>query len=117
MRVFPFRTTVAAWLLCIGLAGAQAAPPQAGVKPDGRVSVGGDSVPYSSFASPEARAFFPKMLAEGDKAPPLTAPIAQSRAFYDRMNSDRVARMQKLYAVKIRSETIAGVNKVLNALA
>jgi epsilon-lactone hydrolase len=49
------------------------------------------------------------MLAEGAKAPPITAPIEQSRAFYDRMNSDRAARMQKLYAVKIHSETIAGV--------
>jgi acetyl esterase/lipase len=110
MRVLPFHATAAAWLLCIGLAGAQAAPPEAGVKPDGSVSVGGVSVPYSSFASSEARAFFPKMLAEGDKAPPITAPIAQSRAFYDRMNSDRAARMQKLYAVKIHRETIAGVN-------
>ncbi|AND69702.1 hypothetical protein ATSB10_22480 [Dyella thiooxydans] len=67
------------------------------------------AVPYSELASPEARAFFPKMLAEGAKAPPITAPIAESRAFYDRMNSDRVARMRKLYPVAIRPETIAGV--------
>lgn len=110
MRVPRSATVATAWLLCIGLACAQAAPPDAGAKPDGSVTVGGASVPYSSFASAEARAFFPKMLAEGDKAPPLTAPIAQSRAFYDRMNSDRAARMQKLYAVKIRRETIAGVD-------
>ncbi|MEW5834633.1 MAG: alpha/beta hydrolase [Pseudomonadota bacterium] len=67
------------------------------------------SAPYSDLASPEARAFFPKMLAEGAKAPPITAPIAESRAFYDRLNSDRVARMRQRYAVAIRPETIAGV--------
>jgi acetyl esterase/lipase len=49
------------------------------------------------------------MLAAGSKAPPLTAPIAHSRTFYDRMNSDRAARMEKLYPVKIHAETIAGV--------
>ncbi|MEO8778526.1 MAG: alpha/beta hydrolase, partial [Rhodanobacter sp.] len=46
----------------------------------------------------------------GSKAPPLNAPIAQSRAFYDRMNSDRVTRMQKIYPVHIHAETIGGVH-------
>jgi len=76
---------------------------------DASVHLDTTTVPYSGFASPEARAFFPKMLANGSKAPAITAPIEQSRAFYDRMNSDRAARMEKLYAVKIRHETIAGV--------
>lgn len=79
------------------------------VKPDGTVTSPALSIPYSSFASPQAREFFPKMLAEGSKAPPITAPIEQSRAFYDRLNSDRVTRMQKMYAVTIHRETIAGV--------
>lgn len=87
---------------------AQSTPPS--VKPDGTVTSPALSIPYSSLASPEARAFFPKMLAAGAKAPPITAPIEQSRAFYDRMNSDRAARMQKMYAVTIHRETIAGVN-------
>ena len=81
-----------------------------GVKPDGTVTAPAISIPYSAYASPEARAFFPRMLADGSKAPPITAPIEQSRAFYDRLNSDRVARMEKLYPVKTHSETIAGVN-------
>jgi acetyl esterase/lipase len=80
-----------------------------GVKADGTVTSPALSIPYSGFASPEARAFFPKMLDAGSKAPPITAPIEQSRAFYDRMNSDRAARMQKIYPVDIHAETIAGV--------
>ena len=99
-------------LLCSALASttllAQNAP-QPLFHPDGSVTSPAGTIPYSSLASPEARAFFPKMLAEGAKAPPITAPIKQSRTFYDRMNSDRAARMQKLYPVKIHSETIAGV--------
>ncbi|RDS85232.1 alpha/beta hydrolase [Dyella psychrodurans] len=99
-------------LLCAGLIGttlrAQEASPTL-FHADGSVTSPTGTIPYSSLASPEARAFFPKMLAAGSKAPPITAPIEQSRAFYDRMNSDRAARMEKLYPVKIRSETIAGV--------
>ena len=99
---------LAACLLTATAASAQSTNP--GVTPDGSVTSPAVTVPYSTFASPEARAFFPKMLAAGSKAPPITAPIEQSRSFYDRMNSDRAARMQKLYPVKIHSETIAGVS-------
>lgn len=94
-------------LLC-AVASAQGTAPS--VKPDGTVTSPAANIPYSAFASPEARAFFPKMLADGSKAPPLTAPIEQSRAFYDRLNSDRAARMEKMYPVKTHGETIAGVN-------
>lgn len=98
-------------VLCAGISGtavlAQTSSP--GVQADGSVTSPAATVPYSDLASPQARAFFPKMLAAGSKAPPLTAPIAQSRTFYDRMNSDRAARMEKLYPVKIHAETIAGV--------
>jgi acetyl esterase/lipase len=106
-----FSRTIAA-LLCgaaLSAAGAAAQEAAPGVKPDGTVTAPAASVPYSTLASPEARAFFPKMLAEGAKAPPITAPIAASRAFYDRMNSDRAKRMEKLYPVKISHATIAGV--------
>jgi acetyl esterase/lipase len=82
---------------------------QAGVKPDGTVTASSVAIPYSSFASPQARAFFPRMLAAGAKAPPLDAPIEQSRRFYDRLNSDRAARMRKRYPVTVRHQTIAGV--------
>lgn len=98
---------LAASVLLGAATAAQGSPP--GIKPDGTITSPALSIPYSSFASPQARAFFPKLLAEGSKAPPIDAPIEQSRAFYDRLNSDRVARMQKMYAVKIHRETIAGV--------
>lgn len=83
--------------------------PRPTVGGDGSVHLGAVTVPYSGYASAQARAFFPRMLAAGGKAPPITAPIEQSRAFYDRMNSDRAARMEKLYAVKTHRETIGGV--------
>lgn len=79
------------------------------VSADGAVHFDQSTLPYSSVASPEARAFFPKMLAAGSKAPPITAPIEQSRAFYDRMNSARAQRLMTLYPVKTHRETIAGV--------
>jgi len=93
-------------LLC-GALHAQDAKPT--VSADGSVHLGNMTLPYSSVASPEARALFPKMLAAGSKAPPITAPIEQSRAFYDRMNSDRAHRLMALYPVKTHRETIAGV--------
>ena len=107
MRVL-HRSFIALCCSVIGVSAfAQSAKP--GVNPDGSVTSPAITVPYSDLASPEARAFFPKMLAAGSKAPPLNGPIADSRAFYDRMNSDRAARMEKIYPVKIHSETIAGV--------
>lgn len=93
-------------LLCTTALAQDAGP---GVEADGSVRVAAATIPYSAYASSQARAFFPKMLAEGSKAPPLDAPIAQSRAFYDRLNSDRAARMKKLYPVTTHRETIAGV--------
>ncbi|HEU4670934.1 MAG TPA: alpha/beta hydrolase [Dyella sp.] len=86
-----------------------ARPAAPGVRADGTVTAPAVSVPYSDLASSEARAFFPKMLAEGAKAPPITAPIAESRAFYDRMNTARVARMRERYPVTLHAGTIAGV--------
>lgn len=111
MRALRFSLVASALLLVAGMTSAAAfaqnkAP---GVESDGSVTSPALSVPYSAFASPEARAFFPKMLAAGSKAPPITAPIAQNRTFYDRMNSDRAARMEKMYPVNVHSETIAGV--------
>jgi epsilon-lactone hydrolase len=102
-----FLPCVTAALLLVTGAHAQNTSPS--VSPDGSITSSAVTIPYSRYASPEARAFFPKMLAASSKAPPITAPIEQSRAFYDRMNSDRAARMEKLYPVQIHSETMAGV--------
>jgi acetyl esterase/lipase len=97
---------LAAVMSCGALHAQEATPT---VSADGSVHAGNITLPYSSEASPEARAFFPKMLAAGSKAPPITAPIEQSRAFYDRMNTDRAHRLMALYPVKTHRETIAGV--------
>jgi monoterpene epsilon-lactone hydrolase len=106
---------LAASLLYAGLAGmtafGQTTSPS--VKADGSVTSAGFTVPYSGYASAEARAFFPKMLEQGSHAPPLalaiTVSIEPSRAFYGKINEGRVQRMQKIYPVKISAETIAGV--------
>lgn len=97
------------WVFALPVAALAQQAGQPTVGADGDVHLGTLAVPYSAFASPQARALFPKMLAEGSKAPPITGPIEQCRAFYDRMNSDRAARMEKLYAVKTHKETIGGV--------
>lgn len=106
------------WVACLAVAtvlAAGALTPAAadggepGVRSDGTVGASSVAIPYSVFASPQARAFFPRMLATAAKAPPLDAPIVESRAFYDRLNGARAARMRKLYPVVVRHRTIAGV--------
>ena len=100
-----------ALLLCGALSAATAMAQDAkpGVLTNGTVTAPAASVPYSAFASPQANAFFPGMLAHGAKAPPLGRPIAASRDFYDRQNSDRAKLMEKLYPVKLGHDTIGGV--------
>lgn len=85
------------------------AVPPAGVDSQGIATTRGFAVPYSSYASPQARRMFQRVLAEGRAAPPLTGPIAASRAYYDRINSDRAHQMEQLYPVKIATRTIGGV--------
>ncbi|MEO7198978.1 MAG: alpha/beta hydrolase [Dokdonella sp.] len=86
---------------------AAAEPP--GIDSHGTATVAGFSVPYSSYASPQARQMFQRVLDEGRHAPPLTGPIAASRAYYDRINTDRAKRMRRLYPVKVEQRTIGGV--------
>lgn len=95
-------------VFCLLCSTAQAQDSKPVVSADGDIRFDHAVLPFSSAASPQARAFFPKMLAAGAKAPPITD-IAASRAFYDRMNSDRARRMMALYPVKTHRETIAGV--------
>ncbi|MFC5436894.1 alpha/beta hydrolase [Rhodanobacter umsongensis] len=103
-----FRASPLAMALLCTTAFAQHAP--SGVRADGSVTTPAAAIPYSAYASPQARALFLQMIAEGSKAPPLSAPIAQSRDFYDRLNSARAARMEKLYPVTTHRETMNGVS-------
>ena len=68
------------------------------------------SVPYSSFASPESRKVFELMRKYGREAPPFGKSFPDSRAYYDKINTDRAQRMQLLYPVDIATQTIGGVS-------
>lgn len=101
-------------LLCAAIAGfaavphvaAQAARPA--VDAQGTLTLPSYPVPYSAFASPEARRQFQIMLEQGRQAPGIDR-LEASRAYYDKINSDRAQRMEKLYPVKIRAQSIGGV--------
>jgi acetyl esterase/lipase len=66
-------------------------------------------VPFSNFASDEARRAFADRLSGERKAPPLGADIRALRAFYDDFNQKLAARVKELYPVTVRSQTIGGV--------
>jgi acetyl esterase/lipase len=85
-----------------------AQPP--GIDRQGNATIAGFTAPFSSYASPEARAMFQRVLEEGRHAPPLSGPVAANRAYYDKINTDRAKRMQRLYPVKIETRTIGGVS-------
>jgi acetyl esterase/lipase len=65
-------------------------------------------VPYSSFASPQARRQF-RIMREQSRHSPSINDIAASRAYYDSINRDRVRRMKKIYPVIITARSIGGV--------
>ena len=76
---------------------------------DGTVISPAVRVPFSAYASKQALQRFGKIFEEGNAAPPLGQSIQASREFYDKINSDRVERMKKLYPVEIKTSTIGGV--------
>ena len=94
------------WLLSVS---ALAAAGQVGVDRQGNAHIPAFTVPYSSYASPQARRMFQRVLEQGRHAPPLAGPIAASRSYYDRINSDRAKRMRRLYPIKIEDRRIGGV--------
>lgn len=101
---------IQAVLFCAGLFGAAAfaQTQQPSVDSRGNVSLPAFVVPYSAYASPEAQRQFQQMLEQGRHAPGIGS-IAASRAYYDRINTDRADRMRKIYPVSIHAETIGGV--------
>lgn len=96
---------LACGLLLTTMAGAT--PPR--VDAQGTAYVPGFSVPFSSYASPEARRLFQRVLVENRDAPPLLGPIAASRAYWNRINTARAARMEHIYPVTVVKRVIAGV--------
>lgn len=82
-------------------------PAGASDRPGATVRVPAFALPFSPFASEAARQQFERQRAA--VAPPLDADIAVQRAYYDRINRDRVDRMRRLYAVTIRRDRIGGI--------
>src|SRR5258706_495323 len=82
---------------------------QAGIDQQGDATIAGFSAPFSSYASPQARQMFQRVLENGRHSPPLTGPIATNREFNDKINTDRAERMQRLYPVNIETRSLAGV--------
>ena len=86
-----------------------ASAPSPRVDARGDVAVPAFTVPFSSYASPEARRMFQRVLEEGRNAPPLDGPVSASRAYYDKINTARANLMRRLYPVNIEKRTIGGV--------
>ncbi|MGH8216610.1 MAG: alpha/beta hydrolase [Rhodanobacteraceae bacterium] len=85
-----------------------AAPPPT-VDAQGNVTVPSFTVPFSSYASAEARKMFQRMLEEGRHAPPANGPIAASHAYYDKINTARAHLMERLYPVEVEKRVMGGV--------
>jgi monoterpene epsilon-lactone hydrolase len=65
----------------------------------------GSPLQNSRHNQARAHQMFPRVRAQGRHAPPLTGPIATSRSYCDRINSDRADRI----LVKIENRRIGGV--------
>jgi acetyl esterase/lipase len=67
------------------------------------------TLPYSSFASAEAKAAYAQLFGTDHHAPPADADIAARRAYYDRFNSALARRAAEIYPVRIESKVFGGV--------
>jgi acetyl esterase/lipase len=74
----------------------------------GTITTVGGKIPFSAAASKEALARFLEIVEEDKHAPGITKPL-ESRAFYDKINTNRAERMKKRYAVKIAHAQYDGV--------
>ena len=93
----------------LAVAAAVAATPLAAQKvaPDGTVSVPAFELPFSEYASPEARALLVQLANRPQKVP--ASDIAARIKEADDENVGRVARLRKLYAVDVVPQMIGGV--------
>ncbi len=67
------------------------------------------TLPYSSFASPEAKAAYAQLFATDHHAPLDDADIATRRAYYDRFNGALARRAAEIYPVRIENKVFGGV--------
>jgi epsilon-lactone hydrolase len=88
-------------------AGSAKEPPFVGL--DAAAHLRALTLPYSSFASPEAKAGYAQLFATDHHAPPADADIAVRRAYYDRFNSALARRAAEIYPVRIENKIFGGV--------
>jgi epsilon-lactone hydrolase len=79
------------------------------VNPDASAQIRALTLPYSSFASPEAKKAYAQLFATEHYVPPADADIAVRRAYYDRFNSALARRAAEIYPVHIESKVLGGV--------
>ncbi|MGC1304465.1 MAG: alpha/beta hydrolase, partial [Caulobacteraceae bacterium] len=75
--------------------------------PSATVQAPAFELPYSAFASPQARQRFADMLAEPRVTP--GADIAEQRRFYGRFNDDLLARMRRAFTTEVVHTRMGGV--------
>ena len=79
------------------------------VSADGAAHLGQITVPFSSFASGEARTAYAGLFGGDHRAPASDADIAVRRAYYDRFNSALARRAEEIYPVHIEAKVLGGV--------
>ncbi len=97
------------WMLSLPCLAVAQETPVAATSPE-TVALPATPLPYSGFASPEARAQFARMLAETREGKgPNPADVAEQRRFYQRYNDDRLAEAERRYPAKVEATRIGGV--------
>jgi monoterpene epsilon-lactone hydrolase len=79
------------------------------VSADATAHLGGMTVPFSSFASEEARTAYARLFGGDHHAPEADANIAVRRAYYDRFNRALARRAEEIYPVHIEAKVLGGV--------
>jgi len=79
------------------------------VSMDAAAHLGEITLPFSSFASPEARAAYADLFGREHHVPESNADIAVRRAYYDRFNRALANRARDIYPVDIKFATLGGV--------
>ena len=108
------KLTARARVLCmlLGLAAAtptlQADEARPSVDAAGTITTVGGKIPFSATASKEALKRFLEIVEEDKHSPGITKPL-ESRAFYDKINTNRAERMKKRYPVEIAHAQYDGV--------
>jgi acetyl esterase/lipase len=67
------------------------------------------TVPFSNFATEEARTAYARLFAGDHHAPEADADIAMRRAYYDHFNSALAHRAEEIYPVHIEAKVLGGV--------